>query len=369
MLFKITAIAAALVASVSAHMTMIDPCPRFSPWCVHEPATLPAGAQLDYSIKSPIPADGILCKSNTPWSSPVATWTAGQSVTVQFYPDGAAHGGGHTQFSVSYDGGKTFAVVYEVLKYMFFNGPSSGNTPEVLSYTFTLPKELPNSDSVVFAWSWVNAIGNREFYMNCADVAITGSSSSSYTGKQMVIADHNGYPTIPEFNGDYTTGLSYYENAASVTVSPRGSSTSGGNGTYAATPAASPSANYEAPSAVTPVGHLAQAASSTVVEEVAVSSAPAAVSPTLAPVSSAPAVVEPATAADDSSAGSDGDDVSESGSDDSSSSSGCTHGTMACAADGSGYQTCVWGTWSVVINCPTKTRCKPFNGSIICDWA
>ncbi|KAJ2555139.1 hypothetical protein EV175_002353 [Coemansia sp. RSA 1933] len=178
---------------------MIDPCPRFGAKCINQPAKLPAGAQLDYNMINPIPEDGILCKYSTPWPSPVATWTAGQPITVQFLDNNAAHGGGHAQFSVSYDGGKTFAVVYEVLKYMFFNGPSSSNTPEVLSYTFTLPKDLPSSNNVVFAWSWVNAIGNREFYMNCADVAITGSSSSSYTGKQMVIADHDGYPTIPEF--------------------------------------------------------------------------------------------------------------------------------------------------------------------------
>ncbi|KAJ2398386.1 hypothetical protein GGI23_003225 [Coemansia sp. RSA 2559] len=207
-------------------MTMIDPCPRFGAKCIHQPAKLPAGVQLDYSITSPIPADGILCKSNTPWPSPVATWTAGQSVTVQFQPGGSPHGGGHAQFSVSYDGGKTFVVVYEVLKYMFFNGPSSSGTAEVLSYTFTLPKDLPSSDNVIFAWSWVNAVGNREFYMNCADIAIKGTGSTSYTGYKMVIANHKGYPTIPEFNGNYATGLQYYDTGEKVTVTGSGSTSS-----------------------------------------------------------------------------------------------------------------------------------------------
>ncbi|KAJ1662958.1 hypothetical protein IW140_006180 [Coemansia sp. RSA 1813] len=279
MLFKFTAITAALVASASAHMTMSDPCPRFSASCVTKPPALPAGASWDYNIKNPIPSDGILCKSNTPWPSPVATWTAGQSITVHFLNNDAAHGGGHAQFSVSYDGGKTFAVVYEVLRYFFFNGPSDSNTPEVLDYTFTLPKELPNSESVVFAWSWVNAIGNREFYMNCADVAITGSSSSSYTGKQMVIADHNGYPTIPEFNGNYDTGINYYEDAPMVTVSPSGSYASSGNST--SSEASATGSSDDATSAAPPVGHGAQDESSSVQDE--------------APVSSAPAVPEPTT--------------------------------------------------------------------------
>ncbi|KAJ2401089.1 hypothetical protein GGI23_001628 [Coemansia sp. RSA 2559] len=109
---------------------------------------------------------------------------------------------------------------------MFFNGPSSSGAAEVFSYTFTLPKDLPSSDNVIFAWSWVNAIGNREFYMNCADIKITGSSSSSYTGKQMVIANHNGYPTIPEFGSDYTTGLQYYNTGEKVTVTGSGSTSS-----------------------------------------------------------------------------------------------------------------------------------------------
>ncbi|KAJ1769762.1 hypothetical protein LPJ74_003787 [Coemansia sp. RSA 1843] len=210
-------------------MTFIDPCPRFNPWCINKPTALPAGASWDYNIKNPIdPSSPVLCKSNTPWPSPVATWTAGQSVTIQFLQNNAAHGGGHAQFSVSYDGGKTFAVVYEVLKYFFFNGPSSSNTPEVLKYTFTLPKDLPSSDTVVFAWSWVNANGNREFYMNCADVVIKGTGSTSYTGKKMVIANHDGYPTIPEFSNNYDTGLQYYDTGDTVTVSGSGS-TSGGS--------------------------------------------------------------------------------------------------------------------------------------------
>ncbi|KAJ1663946.1 hypothetical protein EV178_004568 [Coemansia sp. RSA 1646] len=349
MLLKFSAIAAALVASVSAHMTMTDPCPRFNPWCVNKPTTLPAGASWDYNIKNPIdPSSPVLCKSNTPWPSPVATWTAGQSVTVQFLQNNAAHGGGHAQFSVSYDGGKTFAVVYEVLKYFFFNGPSTSNSPEVLQYTFTLPKELPNSDSVVFAWSWVNAIGNREFYMNCADVAITGSSSSSYTGKKMVIADHDNYPTIPAFNGNYDTGLNYYEDAPMVTVSPSGSS-SGGNGTYSATPVAAEtttpavyeattsSAVYETTS-VAPVAHMVQSESSPVGEEAPVSSAPAAPEPTTD--DSAP---EPTTDAPAVESTTDGGSAPESTTDEGSSAS-CTHGTLACTSDGAGYQACVWGT-------------------------
>ncbi|KAJ2467102.1 hypothetical protein GGI02_004149, partial [Coemansia sp. RSA 2322] len=60
-------------------------------------------------------------------------------------------------------------------------------------------------------------MGNREFYQNCADVSITGSSAGSFSGKEMVIANHNGYPTIPEFAGNYDTGLDLYRNAKNIT--------------------------------------------------------------------------------------------------------------------------------------------------------
>ncbi|KAJ2804200.1 hypothetical protein H4R20_002600 [Coemansia guatemalensis] len=222
MLFKIGSIAA-LVGSVAAHMATIEPCPRFNPNCAPAPA-LPADCSYDYNyIKSPIAPDSdVLCKSNTPWPQPVAQWTAGQTVTVKFQPDGAAHGGGHCQFSLSYDGGKTFVVVHEELQYCFFGQPSSSNTPAILEYNFQLPADVPSSDNVIFAWTWVNAVGNREFYMNCADITVSGGTSTTFTGKQMLIANHNGYETIPEFNGDYTTGLSLYQNSPNITVSGGG---------------------------------------------------------------------------------------------------------------------------------------------------
>ncbi|KAJ2160728.1 hypothetical protein GGF46_002029 [Coemansia sp. RSA 552] len=260
MQFKIASIAA-LVGIAAAHMELTDPCPRFSPHCKTSP-TLPAGASYDYNnMRTPIAPDGELCKSSTPWPEPVAQWTAGQSVTVEFEKDGAAHGGGHCQFSLSYDGGKNFVVIHEELKYCFFTGPSSGNDATVTSYTFNLPATVPNSDNVIFSWSWVNAIGNREFYHNCADITISGSSSSSYTGKRMVIANHNGYTTIPEFNDNYDTGLDLYQNAEKITVS-------GGGYTAVESPAEPATPAYTAPAG--PIGHNADEDA-----EESVSSAPA----------------------------------------------------------------------------------------------
>ncbi|KAJ2910552.1 hypothetical protein GGI21_000753, partial [Coemansia aciculifera] len=214
---RIGLVVSAVATVVFSHMAIISPCPRYSPQGQNCPA-LPAGQQLDYSMTSPLGVDEPLCKHTVPFPTPSASWTAGQSITVTFASGGAPHGGGHCEFSLSYDGGKTFVVVHQELRHCF--GPDQ-NTRQ---YTFDLPTGLPSSNTAVFAWTWVNAIGNREFYMNCADVVIKGGSAP-YTGNQMTIANHNGYPSIPEFMGNYDTGLQYY-NKNTITVSGDGSTVS-----------------------------------------------------------------------------------------------------------------------------------------------
>ncbi|KAJ2659019.1 hypothetical protein IWW48_003728 [Coemansia sp. RSA 1200] len=291
---------------------MTDPCPRASANCVKPAGTRPTSGSWDTdNIKSPIdPATPVFCHTQSKWSQPAATWTAGQSVTVKFLQNSAAHSGGHAQFSLSYDGGKNFVVVYQVLKYFFFNGPVKyNNNPEVLSYTFTLPKDLPSSDSAVFSWSWVNASGNREFYQNCADVVIKGTGSKSYTGKKMVIANIKGYPTIPEMVNDYNLGVDLYNNADKITVTGSGSSSSsGGNNAPKDNPDTIPS-----PTAVAPP----------------------------------PAETKAAPAPDNN-------------------SGGCTHGAMNCASGSSGYEVCVWGT-KTPMPCAPGTTCKANGaGSILC---
>ncbi|KAJ2876588.1 hypothetical protein FB639_003889, partial [Coemansia asiatica] len=279
------------------------------------------------------------------------------AVTVKFQADGAAHGGGHCQFSLSYDGGKTFVVVHEELKYCFFGQASDSNSASILSYTFNLPSNLPSSDKAVFAWTWVNAIGNREFYMNCADVAIKGTSTS-FTGKRMTIANHDGYPTIPEFNGNYDTGLEYYNNVAQITVTGSGSSSSGGS---------SSSSAYSSSSVGTPIGHAPQSTTTTAVVAVPTpvyssSAAPAPVYSSSAAPAPAYSSTVPAPVYSSSTVPAPKSTCT------SVATTKCTHGVMRC--DSTGYKVCVWGKWHAKINCPARTACKQTSASaVICDWA
>ncbi|KAJ2557402.1 hypothetical protein EV175_001369 [Coemansia sp. RSA 1933] len=226
MFFKTVALLA-LAASTLAHMDIINPCARYSSQCAIQP-TLPTGESIDYNINSPIGSNGDilqpLCKHTTPWPTVTNTWTSGQSVTIQFAPGGATHLGGDCEFSISYDGGSTFVVLYQVMRYCFYTAsPASGGVDSVRTYTFDLPSTLPGTNHAVFAWSWVNASGNREFYMNCGDIAVVGSAGS-YSGKEMTIANYGpGYPAIAEFLNDYDTGIDYYTtNITQVTVTGSG---------------------------------------------------------------------------------------------------------------------------------------------------
>ncbi|KAJ2713062.1 hypothetical protein H4R19_002436 [Coemansia spiralis] len=372
MMLKLATIAA-LVASAAAHMAMNNPCPRHSRNCAVVPPLPDYVSDYDNDIKSPISsiqkpeALQPLCKRTQPWANPVASWTAGQSVTVGFQSGGAAHSGGHCQFSLSYDGGKTFAVVHEELQHCFFTSPTRTNQGNVLQYTFNLPADLPSSDKAVFAWTWVNASGNREFYMNCADVAVKGTSKS-FTGKKMTIANYPGFPTIPEFNGNYDTGLEFYKNQPMITIS--------GNGGSAPAPVV-PSAIPQGPKQVLPVPSsvpavplppvLVPTVSIPPVQLPSVSIPPVQI-PSLptppvqfpahpVPVPSVPVVPLPPVLAPSVPVPVP------------TLPGGCNHGAYQCSADGTGFTICVWGKWSAVIGCGSGTVCKKsILGALYCGW-
>ena len=132
----------------------------------------PNSKNPDFSMTSPLSTSGsdYPCKGShklldTDEGKAVATWAAGssQQFTIE---GGAAHGGGSCQASLSYDGGKSFKVI----KSYIGNCPTaSGGT-----FPFNVPAKAPARANALFAWTWFNEIGNREMYMNCAVVTITG---------------------------------------------------------------------------------------------------------------------------------------------------------------------------------------------------
>jgi len=206
-------------------MEMKYPAPRLS-----EYAGIWDYTQIDYDMNAPLNMKGNKLCQGKPAMQPTATFNAGQSFTVQIVGS-APHGGGHCQFALSYDGGNTWVVIADALR----TCPLGGN------YAVTIPSTAPASDKVAFAWTWVNAVGNREYYMNCADIIIKNAAGSGgyVTGKKLLIVNQPGYPTVGEFMGNTETGLDLFNARPTITV--RASGTTSPSPTPATTPSPTPS--------------------------------------------------------------------------------------------------------------------------------
>jgi hypothetical protein len=101
----------------------------------------------------------------------------------------ATHGGGHCQFGISYDD-KNFVVLKTVLNDCLL---------DTMSYSYEIPK-YARGDNITVFWTWINRIGNREYYMECADVNVkTNGKMTNIPGKELLIVNLPGYPKVPEW--------------------------------------------------------------------------------------------------------------------------------------------------------------------------
>ncbi|KAK4506888.1 hypothetical protein PRZ48_000621 [Zasmidium cellare] len=124
---------------------------------------------IDYSMTSPLDPDGsnFPCKgyqNDRPIRTTV-TYAAGSTYNMTLAGT-ATHQGGSCQISLSYDNGATFRVIKSMI----------GGCPLVSTYDFTIPSYVP-SGTALLGWTWQNEVGNREFYMNCAEVSIISGVS------------------------------------------------------------------------------------------------------------------------------------------------------------------------------------------------
>ncbi|EME49105.1 hypothetical protein DOTSEDRAFT_49429 [Dothistroma septosporum NZE10] len=101
----------------------------------------------------------------------------GEPQTLNFTGE-ASHGGGTCQLAISMDKEPSKDSVWKLIQVFEGGCPVSadgnaGSHP----FTFSIPKDFPNGIST-FSWIWFNRIGNREIYMNCAPITVTGGSDS-----------------------------------------------------------------------------------------------------------------------------------------------------------------------------------------------
>ncbi|KAJ4415323.1 hypothetical protein N0V85_002764, partial [Neurospora sp. IMI 360204] len=96
----------------------------------------------------------------------------------------AVHGGGSCQISITYDNPPTPQSKFKVIKSIeggCIARNEAGNRPgdsadEVNpdSYEYVIPDDIPTGNGTI-AWTWFNKIGNREMYMACGGVQLTGT--------------------------------------------------------------------------------------------------------------------------------------------------------------------------------------------------
>lgn len=197
---------------VEAHMRISNPYPRGN-------AVPPIGVP-DYSLTEPLndqyrpfPCGG------KPKGAVQATFAQGQDFSMTI--EGTAfHNGGHCQWALSRDDGTSREDLFIVFRTLLDNCiPSVGP----LTYNLRIPENYPPGPATL-AWTWINSIGNREYYMNCVDITVTGSSETAiqnvFEGPKLLVVNLEGYPRIGEFgNGaNADPGYSLFSSRENVNV-------------------------------------------------------------------------------------------------------------------------------------------------------
>ncbi|KAL4977102.1 hypothetical protein BDW66DRAFT_133382 [Aspergillus desertorum] len=185
------------ISLVDAHMLMTNPVPY----------------NKDLVDNSPLSGDGsnFPCK-NVGYTVTTENYlTKGQPFNIEFQGS-ATHGGGSCQFSITSDRAPTKDTKWSVIKSVEGGcmDESEGDENETggsgmknsFSPSITIPDSFEDGQ-YTFAWTWINRIGNREFYMNCAPITLSGGSSSKRSDVAAVEKRAEDYPDmfIANING------------------------------------------------------------------------------------------------------------------------------------------------------------------------
>lgn len=378
--FSLKALAAILFStSVSAHMIMSSPVPY-------------GKSTLD---NSPLLADGsdYPCKQRTGvYDAEGASnvMAVGSTNTLSFIGT-AVHGGGSCQVSLTTDLAPTKDSKWMVIKSLEGGcpadvvgnlSPADASAADPTTFSYTIPTGIAPGDYTI-AWSWVNKIGNREFYMNCGPATITAATKKRYAPNAPTSQNAKRQATFPDIFVANLAGVSnsctttegvdivYPDGGADITKSSDGAfgppvGCVGGDGAAAA---ASPSATAAAvsgaaTSAASSAGTAATSSSGVFATGAASSAAPAATE-TISPIPAAASSTAPAVASSAPPSGATAAPAAASSAAPATSGAvvagaACTpEGSWACAADGASYQRCASGVWSVSMEMAAGTTCTP----------
>lgn len=309
---------ALLSSQAVGHLVMIEPHPYNL-----DTAPLLQVAPLGASLPFP-------CQTTKLHEETVTTLEAGKTTLVKFQ-GAAVHGGGSCQFSVAYgdtppSDASQWKVIYSIIggcpAEAAGNIPSTGTDPQgrvigplcnndsgmecLRQFNVPIPKDIKNGNAM-FAWTWFNKIGNREMYMNCAPVKITGGSddSSFVAGLPgMFIANVEGQCTTGNGVLGFPEPGKYGKANDQITADSQGTckapsdpsfdSSSGGDSSSALAGsgtevASAPASTAQATSADSVVTSAAQSMATSAVETISTSTVEVVTSEQAVPTSAAPA--------------------------------------------------------------------------------
>ncbi|EPE10862.1 dna-directed rna polymerase [Ophiostoma piceae UAMH 11346] len=387
-------------STVTAHMTLASPVP------FGDPTTSPLSSDGS-NFPCQITGDAATFYSSTS-DSANNTMAIGATQSLSFHGS-AVHGGGSCQLALTSDLAPTSSSVWQVILSIEGGCPTTdGSGPS--TYDYTIPSSI-TAGKYVFAWTWISKLsGAPEYYMNCAPVTVTGSSSKREAEASDIAIEERDTSALPNLfvanlasiNSCKTTTstdvvfpdpgpnvskpskmTTNFQSPAGSDCFPLGGSSSGGSSSGSSSSAAA-SAPAATSSAAT--GATTFATSSTLVPVSSSKSSggvfvtvstPAAGTTSAAASTSAPAAVSTTaiatasvgtTSAAPAATSSAGNGTSTGGSSGGSGLSGaCTNEGIFNCVGGSQYQQCASGSWTTLRPMPAGTTCQTGESNTL--WA
>ncbi|KAF7550861.1 hypothetical protein G7Z17_g5420 [Cylindrodendrum hubeiense] len=360
-MFSKTFLLAGLASVASAHMMITSPVPY----------------GLSNLNNSPLDASGsdFPCKlrSGTYDAQGASNVFAQGSTQKLAFVGTAVHGGGSCQISVTTDLEPDANSVWKVIKSIEGGCPAKGqegnlegdnaDLADPYTYDYTIPAELA-SGNYTLAWTWFNKVGNREMYMNCAPLTVTGTGGSADhldTLPDMFTANiGNDCGSVDSADVKFPNpgeDVDLFNGSTDTFAAPTGAGCAAGSGGDS-TPVATTAQATAAPATTAAPGSDTTASVPGGVF-ITVSDEPAAtteapVATTVAPVASTPVATE-APAATTAPASGDG---SSSGDAITAGTACTTEGEWNCIS-GTSFQRCASGAWTEVQALADGVSCTP----------